>query len=114
MSFPGSSYYFRYRIDDGHIWESVGDDPFLADINLRRKNLKLPELALGNSPTLDLSPTALPRTLRFRVESCSQHEQAKSSLLLNDAIREYLYETKNHKSGKTYVACRERSCTSTS
>ena len=107
VSFPGSTYYLRYRIDGKRVWEPVGDDPSLADTKLRRKNLKFQELALDHASTSGSgsAPTHLPVTATPSIEF-AKAEEAKSPLLLNDAIREYLSETKNHKSGKTYAAYR--------
>jgi hypothetical protein len=82
--------------------------------NLRRKNLKFQELTLGHASTSGSSsapihvPVPVPATPG--IES-SKPKRAMSPLLLNDAIREYLSETKNHKSEKTYAAYRT-TCTS--
>jgi hypothetical protein len=51
------------------------------------------------------APTHVPGPATPSIES-AKAEEDKSPLLLNDAIREYLSETKNHKSGKTYAAYR--------
>jgi hypothetical protein len=92
----------------GGIWETVGDDASLADTNLRRKNLKLQELALDHASASGSgsAPTHFPVPAAPGIESVKP-EQAKSPVLLNDAIKEYLAETKNHKSGKTYAAYRK-------
>jgi hypothetical protein len=62
----------------------------LADINLRRKNLKLQELALGHASTSG-SDSALAHFLIAPTPSIEsvRPERATSPLLLNDAINEY-------------------------
>jgi hypothetical protein len=79
VSFLCSCDYLRYHIDGKRAWEPVGDDASLADINLRRKNLKLQELALGHSSTscLGSATTHFPFPSTPGIES-AKPEQATS------------------------------------
>lgn len=93
--FPGASYHLRYRAGEKRVWESVGNEPSLA---LNRLHQKVNDLRRQDddavSPIVAHAPVPAPPATE------------QPPLLLNGAIREYLTETKTHKSAKTFDAYR--------
>lgn len=98
--FSGCSYHLRYRIEKKRVWEPVGNDPILALDQLRQKVRDLQR-------TDDDADVTVPQVAaRTAAPAPPPIKQPGTPLLLNDAIKEYLTETRTHKSAKTFAAYR--------
>jgi integrase/recombinase XerD len=89
QKFPKGVYCLRYQQNGKRKWERVGKDPQLALIKRGKQEAKLAGLAVGMVDPQ--APASLPLTSLLRTS-------------LFAAAAEYIQETRDHKSHKTYLA----------
>jgi integrase/recombinase XerD len=90
---PEGVYYLRYLKDGKRVWESVGSDPQLA---LTRK--------LQQEKYFEATAVGIPVPAVGIPVVDDSEESSGTQRLLTDAIAQYLAETKEHKSKKTFAA----------
>jgi integrase/recombinase XerD len=89
--FDDFTYYLRYLRNGKRVWESVGDDPALAQTAKRRTEVRLSAAAEG---------------VALQGAEPAKHEESQpvSARSLRKSIDEYLSEIREHKSRKTLAA----------
>lgn len=111
---PEGVYHLRYAFNGKRIWQAVGTDASLAQVALERKSIELQAVEYGivkaAAPTVPTTVLASPQLATSSDEDSpapltksSKRGQVKS---LTTLICEYLAETKEHKSDKTWLAYR--------
>jgi integrase/recombinase XerD len=95
--FPGATYYLRVSVDGKRTWESAGDDPTLALVNLQKKAHTLQAVALGLTESVQPPPPP---------PAAVEPPTVDPKRLLADCVTKYIAETTEHKSLKTLAAYR--------
>ena len=101
MHCPDAVYHLRYSQAGKRIWQPVGTDATLAQVALQKKSLELQASALG----VRLQPETEAQQAEVTKPSSPVSDQEPRSLIR--CMEEYLRETAEHKSDKTFVAYSE-------
>ncbi len=91
---PESCYYLRYLRNGKRAWESVGTDPEIALVALRKTQHHLESMNLAReplAPALEKQPVAA--------------DQVQPKHLMTEAMQEYLQEVRLFRAPKTIAAC---------
>ena len=92
---PEGSYVLRYNVGGKRVWEMAGADPELATTAFNRKTIELQAGQHGMALVADVPPVETPEPTP---------EPKVPGRPIAGAVEEYLLETKNGKSKKTYAA----------